>query len=111
MRRIGVGFTLAVVVALCGGGQALATPYVHAHRGGSLATSSGEQAARYPENTLPAFRAAARRGFVLELDVKRTADGVPVVIHDATLDRTTDCSGRVDSITARRLARCEVDVL
>ncbi len=111
MRRLGVGFTQAVVVALMAGAPAAASPYVHAHRGGSLVTSDGAQAARYAENTIGALRAAARRGFVLELDVKLTADRVPVVIHDATLDRTTNCAGRVDSLTAAQLADCEVDVL
>ena len=41
----------------------------------------------------------ARRGFVLELDVKLTKDLVPVVIHDATLDRTTPCTGQVSALT------------
>ncbi len=60
---------------------------VIAHRGSS---------AEAPENTLPAFEAALRHGAdALELDVRLTADGAPVVIHDATLDRTTDGSGPV----------------
>ncbi len=60
---------------------------VIAHRGSS---------AEAPENTLPAFEAAIRRGAdALELDVRLTADGAPVVIHDATLDRTTDGEGPV----------------
>jgi glycerophosphoryl diester phosphodiesterase len=49
-----------------------------------------------PENTLPAFRLALAQGAdALELDVRVTADGVPVVLHDATLDRTTDLRGPV----------------
>jgi glycerophosphoryl diester phosphodiesterase len=61
---------------------------------------------------MPAFRDAAVRGFVLELDVKLTADRVAVVIHDAALDRTTSCEGRVDALTFAELrSRCEVDVL
>jgi glycerophosphoryl diester phosphodiesterase len=47
-----------------------------------------------PENTLPAFDLAVERGFPhIELDVQLTRDGVPVVIHDETLDRTTTGSG------------------
>jgi glycerophosphoryl diester phosphodiesterase len=47
-----------------------------------------------PENTLPAFLAAVRGGATLvEFDVRTTADGVPVVIHDRTLDRTTTGAG------------------
>lgn len=49
-----------------------------------------------PENTLPAFDLAVSSGFHhVELDVQLTADGVPIVIHDATLNRTTDGSGPV----------------
>jgi len=49
-----------------------------------------------PENTLGGFRAAVEAGADgVELDVQRSADDVPVVIHDLTLDRTTDGSGEV----------------
>lgn len=55
---------------------------------------------RAPENTLPAFRSAMDLGArFVELDYQQTADGVPVVIHDAQLDRTTnalDVFGRND---------------
>jgi glycerophosphoryl diester phosphodiesterase len=49
-----------------------------------------------PENTEASFRAAKARGCAwIELDVRLTRDGVPVVIHDATLNRTTDAKGRI----------------
>jgi glycerophosphoryl diester phosphodiesterase len=49
-----------------------------------------------PENTLPALAGAVLAGATLvEFDVRTTADGVPVVIHDRTVDRTTDGSGQV----------------
>jgi glycerophosphoryl diester phosphodiesterase len=49
-----------------------------------------------PENTLPALAAAVLAGATLvEFDVRTTTDGVPVVIHDRTVDRTTDGSGQV----------------
>ena len=68
---------------------------VIAHRGA---------AAEAPENTLPAFEAAIRRGAdAIELDVRLTADGAPVVIHDATLDRTTDRTGPVAAVTLAEL--------
>lgn len=61
-------------------------PLVIAHRGYSAAA---------PENTLPAFRLAVAAGAdLIELDYYHTRDGVPIVIHDADLDRTTD-AGRV----------------
>ena len=111
LTRTGIVATV-FVVALAGAASAPASPYVHAHRGGSLATVGGEQRPVYPESSLPAYRESARRGFVLELDVKLTADRVPVVIHDATLERTTDCEGRVDSLTFAQLrSRCELDTL
>lgn len=60
---------------------------VVAHRGASGA---------FPENTLLAFTEGLRAGAeALEFDVRVTADRVPVVIHDATLDRTTNGTGAV----------------
>jgi glycerophosphoryl diester phosphodiesterase len=53
-----------------------------------------------PENTMPALTAAVLGGATyLEFDVRTTADGVPVVIHDRTVDRTTDGSGHVWDLT------------
>lgn len=61
--------------------------FLYAHRGAS---------ATAPENTLAAFRYALEAGADgIELDVHLAADGVPVVIHDETLERTTDGSGKV----------------
>src|SRR5262245_36319099 len=62
-------------------------PRVAAHRGG---------AALWPENSLAAFRGALALGIdLLELDVHLTSDDEVVVIHDATLERTTDGIGAV----------------
>ncbi len=70
-------------------------PLLFAHRGG---------AALWPENTLFAFQHAAELGVdVLELDVHLTADEDLVVIHDATVDRTTDGHGRVKEMTVAQL--------
>jgi glycerophosphoryl diester phosphodiesterase len=82
------------------------SPLVIAHRGDSI---------RSPENTLPAFRLAlAARADLVELDYHHSADGVPVVIHDSTLDRTTDATNRwggrqiaLHSRTAAELAELE----
>lgn len=55
---------------------------------------------RYPENTLPALQAALTAGAdAIELDVQITSDGVPVLFHDATLDRTTGHSGSIAELS------------
>jgi glycerophosphoryl diester phosphodiesterase len=57
-----------------------------------------------PENTLAAFRRAMALGADgFELDVKLSRDGVPVIMHDASLDRTTDAGGRVCDKTVAEL--------
>jgi glycerophosphoryl diester phosphodiesterase len=67
-------------------------PLLFAHRGG---------AALAPENTMAAFVQAVERwgADVLETDVRLSGDGEIVVIHDATVDRTTDGTGRVSEMT------------
>jgi glycerophosphoryl diester phosphodiesterase len=57
-----------------------------------------------PENTMPSFRRAVESGVdALELDVHATRDGVVVVLHDPTLDRTTDGHGPVRERTFEEL--------
>ena len=53
-----------------------------------------------PENTLPAYRLSKEMGFrYVETDVSFTADGVPVLLHDATIDRTSNGSGKIAEMT------------
>ena len=60
--------------------------------------------AKYPENTLISFEKAIQLGVdLIEFDVNITADGVPVVIHDCTIDRTSDHSGAVREYTLEQL--------
>lgn len=60
--------------------------------------------AHAPENTFAAFRAAARAGFTwIETDLDLTSCGTPVLMHDDTLDRTTDGQGRVSEVTYEQL--------
>lgn len=62
----------------------------------------------YPENTLPAFESALDLGLkFLELDVQLAADGVPMVIHDSRLERTTGRPGSVFDLRARDLRQIE----
>jgi glycerophosphoryl diester phosphodiesterase len=70
---------------------------VVAHRGASL---------DQPENTLPAFESAIEAGAdVVELDVRLSADGVPVVMHDPEVSRATDGHGFVHELTLVELKR------
>jgi glycerophosphoryl diester phosphodiesterase len=71
-------------------------PRLCAHRGaGKLA----------PENTLAAFRVGYAHGYrMAEFDVKLSADGVAFLLHDDTLDRTTNARGRADALTMCELA-------
>lgn len=62
-----------------------------------------------PENTLPSFARAARDGAQgIEFDVRCSADGIPVVMHDATVDRTTDGAGPVARLTLAQLRTLRV---
>jgi glycerophosphoryl diester phosphodiesterase len=61
-----------------------------------------------PENTLAAMRAGYAHGYrMVEFDVKLSADGVPFLLHDDTLDRTTDGVGRADALTWSELAKLD----
>jgi glycerophosphoryl diester phosphodiesterase len=76
-----------------------AFPTIVAHRGAS---------STHPENTLPSFAAALELGArVVELDARLTADGVPVVLHDPDVDRTTDGTGFVHELTVAQVAALE----
>lgn len=69
---------------------------VWAHRGASSAV---------PENTAASDEVARRAGAEwIENDVQPSKDGVPVIMHDGTVDRTTDGTGAVNSLTAAQLA-------
>ncbi|WP_349827303.1 glycerophosphodiester phosphodiesterase [Brevibacterium litoralis] len=85
--------TSALGTARPGGGS---KPWVIAHRGYSGAA---------PENTMAAFDAAQAIGAeFIEIDLGLTADGTPVVIHDSTINRTTNLQGRVSDLTDESLS-------
>lgn len=112
LRRIGIGLGVLLLVALAVygvlvvasqpmpehaffGPPAQGSVLVIAHQGGD---------GLRPSNTLAAFTHAAELGVdVLEMDIHSTSDGVLVVIHDDTIDRTTDGSGRVQDYTFAEL--------
>lgn len=86
--------------------SAVETPKLIAHRGG---------AGLWAENTMGAFRNAHSLFSIagvpgwIELDVQFTSDDVLVVIHDATLDRTTNCTGAVVEKPASEVTQCDAD--
>jgi glycerophosphoryl diester phosphodiesterase len=70
-----------------------------AHQGGEIEA---------PSNTMFAFKTALEKGAdVLELDVHATADGELVVLHDATVDRTTNGEGQVDEMTVAEIRKLD----
>jgi glycerophosphoryl diester phosphodiesterase len=92
---------LLLVLAACSARQTpvlpdVRRPIVFAHRGGG-----GEA----PESTVPAMQAAIARdpSVAIELDVRQTKDAYLVVIHDATVDRTTNGRGAVEAMTLAEL--------
>ena len=101
--RQSVAFLLFVVpLAICGVPRvefAEARPWVVPH---------GSAWQRFPENTMPLFRHYWDAGFrILELDVQLSRDGHLVVIHDATVDDTTDGKGRVVAYTLAELKKLD----
>lgn len=97
---VALGIVLCVPLAYYGGHVLLRSPpggpvQVIAHRGGPR---------HAPENTLAAFRTAIDQGASwLEFDVQMTRDGELVVIHDETVDRTTDGTGAVGDLTLAQI--------
>lgn len=83
--------TLAATAGIAGG-----QPVFVAHRGGIVPG--------YPENTLAAYRHSISQGVpVIEIDLRGTQDGHIVIMHDPTLDRTTDGHGPVEDHTLAQL--------
>ena len=75
---------------------------VIAHRGEHLS---------HPENTLPAFQGAIDAGAdFLELDMRTTSDGKLVLMHDRTVDRTTDGKGAVREMTLEQVRALDAGV-
>src|SRR5258708_32765473 len=81
---------LSVIQAMYANG-----PLVFGHRGAK---------AYAPMKTIPSFELAARQGaHGVELDVHRSNDGYPVIVHNFTVDETTNGTGRVTAMTLREL--------
>lgn len=100
-RSWGPGLVLAWLALHFLPSTSIREPYVIAHRGA---------AGLAPENTTAAVRAAVELGTeYTEVDVQRTADGVLVVMHDSTVNRTTDGRGSVSEMTYTELDSLSID--
>lgn len=94
MKALAVPLTATVMVLACAS-PAQEKGLVFAHRGG---------AGEFEENTLAAFKQSYARGLRgFETDVRMTRDGVLVILHDNTLQRTFDGAGRVEEMSAEEL--------
>lgn len=109
MRILRVLLAIVVVLAAVYGALALLNRPrpehdYYARFDGSVVLAHGGGQGLWPDNTLAAFEGSAALGAdVLELDVRRDADGVFRVIHDATVERTTDGAGAVAELPGSRI--------
>ncbi len=94
---VGLGVVCFILLATASGSQWPEWTVLNiAHRGGIVPG--------YPENTLAAYRRAISFGVdVIEIDLRGTRDGEVIVLHDETLDRTTDGTGKVTDYTLGEL--------
>lgn len=91
-----------IVLSLLSAARVLADVELRSHRG----NLSG-----HPEHTVESYVSTLKAGATLiELDVHLSSDGVPVVIHDATLDRTTNGTGNVNAFTLAQLKTYDAGV-
>ncbi len=98
---------LALFVAPNSFADEFTPPLIGGHRG----SGSSEFLNPLPENTIPSFQQAFADGAdLVELDVLLSSDDALVVIHDGSLDRTTDCSGRVRDFTLAEIQACDAAV-
>ncbi len=115
-RAFGLAVAVALFLRLAGAGEATRaekirdslrdpgdrTVLVAAHRGGY----ADDRADRAPENSVANVAVAVARGFdVYETDIRRTRDGVFVIVHDDTIDRETDGTGPVEALDFSEVAR------
>lgn len=103
-RAIVIFLTLGPMLAASSGAAAPGWPEWNvafvAHRGGIVPG--------HPENTLAAFRQAIKHGAeVIEIDLRGTKDGGVVIMHDETLDRTTNGKGKVTDYTLAELKKLD----
>ncbi|WP_457208919.1 glycerophosphodiester phosphodiesterase family protein, partial [Nocardioides sp. P5_C9_2] len=109
MKTFGAALVLSALITALPAAPALAraddNPWLR-QRVLNMAHSGGELEA--PTNTMYAFKRAVQRGAdMIELDVQSTRDKQLVVLHDATVDETTDGTGKVEDLTLRQVRRLD----
>src|SRR5262249_5507780 len=98
VQLAGRALVLCLAIFFCDCALA-ADPKIVAHRGASLES---------PENTIPAIdRAIALGAAVVEIDLRYSADGEIVLMHDETVDRTTQGSGLVSRMTLAEIRKLD----
>lgn len=98
---IATGFTAAMVAGTAVGAQAVNVEPI-AHR--------GVHNAKFDENSMPGYKQAVKLGAYIETDVQTTQDLKFVMVHDATLNSTTNCEGRVQDMTLAEIKnQCRTD--
>jgi glycerophosphoryl diester phosphodiesterase len=106
MRRVLLCSLTAALALVPAGSAAAANRWIEKDRPLNIAHQGGED--EFPSNTMYAFRKALRAGAdMLELDIGVTRDGKVVVIHDTTLQRTTNGRGTIASKTLRQIRRLD----
>jgi hypothetical protein len=106
IRTIAVSLALLLLGAATASAQGSNNRWIQKRAPLNIAHQGGED--EFPSNTMYAFRKALRAGAdMLELDIGVTRDGKVVVLHDTTLDRTTNGHGTVASKTLRQIKRLD----
>ncbi|MDO7881626.1 glycerophosphodiester phosphodiesterase [Salinibacterium soli] len=105
-----LALVLAIVLSPDTVGTAAANPFSSLRSPGEMGFVAGHRgdSDAGPENTLPALAGVIDSGAeFVETDVQLTADGVPILMHDWTLDRTTDGTGPVWAATWEQISRLD----
>ena len=98
-----------ILVAFLVAPRMFSKPDMSAFMGASVAHRGYfDNEAGIPENSLASFRAAIEKGFVIELDIQLSSDGVAFVFHDADLERMCNVQGKIWDYTAAELTEMKL---
>jgi glycerophosphoryl diester phosphodiesterase len=101
MKKRSLKFILPLCLLMLWQSQLFSSPVFIAHRGGIVPG--------FPENTMKAYQNAIAHGaHAIEIDLRTTKDGEIVIMHDATVDRTTNGSGNLADMTLAELKRLDL---